>query len=215
MARGILGRLRSRRLDHHVGGAVRVAVHPCPRVPPPLHPGFYNRQLFTLNLTRSAMARTGWSPSVRLFEAAACGVPVISDDWPGLERVEARVAPDVESGPSVQAFRTSCASSATHRRATLAASARAPGGASSRGTRPGIARGHCPPEPAVVGRVPVPPRRSDGETQENEVERRRRSVDGPHGAPPPPTPLHHPAHEARAPTSAPSSTRSTCSARCS
>jgi spore maturation protein CgeB len=54
-------------------------------VPPPLHPGFYNRQLFTLNLTRAAMARAGWSPSVRLFEAAACGVPVISDDWPGLE----------------------------------------------------------------------------------------------------------------------------------
>ena len=54
-------------------------------VPPPLHPGFYNRQVFTLNLTRRAMARTGWSPSVRLFEAAACGVPVITDAWAGLE----------------------------------------------------------------------------------------------------------------------------------
>ena len=31
------------------------------------------------------MRRAGWSPSVRLFEAAACGVPVISDRWPGLE----------------------------------------------------------------------------------------------------------------------------------
>ena len=54
-------------------------------VPPPLHPGFYNRQVFTLNLTRAAMVRAGWSPSVRLFEAAACGVPVISDAWPGLD----------------------------------------------------------------------------------------------------------------------------------
>ena len=31
------------------------------------------------------MVRAGWSPSVRLFEAAACGVPIISDQWPGLE----------------------------------------------------------------------------------------------------------------------------------
>jgi spore maturation protein CgeB len=31
------------------------------------------------------MVAAGWSPSVRLFEAAACGVPVISDDWPGLD----------------------------------------------------------------------------------------------------------------------------------
>jgi spore maturation protein CgeB len=31
------------------------------------------------------MARMGWCPSGRLFEAAACGVPVLSDDWQGLE----------------------------------------------------------------------------------------------------------------------------------
>ena len=31
------------------------------------------------------MIRAGWSPSVRLFEAAACGTPVISDYWEGLE----------------------------------------------------------------------------------------------------------------------------------
>jgi spore maturation protein CgeB len=30
------------------------------------------------------MLRAGYSPSVRLFEAAACGVPVISDYWCGL-----------------------------------------------------------------------------------------------------------------------------------
>jgi spore maturation protein CgeB len=52
---------------------------------PPGHPGFYSTQRFTLNLTRGAMLGTGWSPSVRLFEAAACGVPVISDRWAGVE----------------------------------------------------------------------------------------------------------------------------------
>jgi spore maturation protein CgeB len=51
------------------------------------HPRFYARQRFTLNLTRPAMVRAGWSPSVRLFEAAACGVPVISDAWPGLDHL--------------------------------------------------------------------------------------------------------------------------------
>ncbi|MBX5484456.1 MAG: glycosyltransferase, partial [Myxococcaceae bacterium] len=52
---------------------------------PPEHRAFYNAQRFTLNVTRADMVRAGWSPSVRLFEAAACGVPVISDDWPGLD----------------------------------------------------------------------------------------------------------------------------------
>jgi spore maturation protein CgeB len=33
------------------------------------------------------MRTAGWSPSVRLFEAAACGVPVISDRWEGLEEI--------------------------------------------------------------------------------------------------------------------------------
>jgi spore maturation protein CgeB len=31
------------------------------------------------------MVSAGWSPSVRLFEAAAIGTPIISDAWPGLE----------------------------------------------------------------------------------------------------------------------------------
>jgi spore maturation protein CgeB len=29
----------------------------------------------------------GWSPSVRLFEAASCGVPIVSDAWPGLDEL--------------------------------------------------------------------------------------------------------------------------------
>nr|WP_246849808.1 glycosyltransferase [Rubellimicrobium arenae] len=53
-------------------------------LPPADHAAFYNAQRFTLNVTRAAMRRMGWSPSVRLFEAAACGTPIISDDWRGL-----------------------------------------------------------------------------------------------------------------------------------
>jgi spore maturation protein CgeB len=52
---------------------------------PERHRRFYNSQRFTLNLTRADMIRAGWSPSVRLFEAAACGTPIISDPWPGLD----------------------------------------------------------------------------------------------------------------------------------
>jgi spore maturation protein CgeB len=49
------------------------------------HRRFYTRQRFTLNLTRPEMVRCGWSPSVRLFEAASCAAPIISDSWPGIE----------------------------------------------------------------------------------------------------------------------------------
>lgn len=54
-------------------------------VAPSDHRGFYNAQRFTLNVTRAAMARAGWSPSVRIFEAAACAAPIVSDAWPGIE----------------------------------------------------------------------------------------------------------------------------------
>ncbi|MGV3723494.1 MAG: CgeB family protein, partial [Actinomycetota bacterium] len=54
-------------------------------LPPAEHCGFYNTQRFTLNITRADMIRAGYSPSVRLFEAAACGTPVISDYWDGLD----------------------------------------------------------------------------------------------------------------------------------
>jgi spore maturation protein CgeB len=53
-------------------------------VPPPDHPAFYCSSGATLNVTRGTMARGGYCPSGRLFEAAACGVPVVSDEWPGL-----------------------------------------------------------------------------------------------------------------------------------
>jgi spore maturation protein CgeB len=54
---------------------------------PSQHPAFYGRQRYTLNLTRADMVAVGFSPSVRLFEAAACGVPVITDSWPGLNSI--------------------------------------------------------------------------------------------------------------------------------
>lgn len=55
-------------------------------LPPPAHRYFYCAQRYTLNVTRAAMVDAGHSPSVRLFEAAACGTPVISDVWDGLEQ---------------------------------------------------------------------------------------------------------------------------------
>lgn len=54
-------------------------------LPPAEHRHFYNSQRFTLNITRADMVRLGYSPSVRLFEAAMCGTPIISDWWEGLD----------------------------------------------------------------------------------------------------------------------------------
>jgi spore maturation protein CgeB len=59
-----------RRLDH---------------VAPADHPAFYSSSRFTLNLTRADMVAAGYSPSVRLFEAAACGAAMISDTWAGID----------------------------------------------------------------------------------------------------------------------------------
>lgn len=54
-------------------------------VPPPQHASFYCSSRATLNVTRAAMASTGFCPSGRLFEAAACETPIVSDSWPGLD----------------------------------------------------------------------------------------------------------------------------------
>ncbi|HVS66517.1 MAG TPA: glycosyltransferase [Thermoanaerobaculia bacterium] len=67
---GIVWPANTRRVDH---------------LAPVKHSLFYNTQRFTLNLTRAAMCEAGWAPSVRLFEAAACATPVISDSWPGID----------------------------------------------------------------------------------------------------------------------------------
>lgn len=56
-------------------------------LPPAKHRRFYNSQRYTLNVTRADMANAGYCPSVRLFEAAACGTPIISDRWDGLDEL--------------------------------------------------------------------------------------------------------------------------------
>jgi len=60
---------------------VRRIVHLNPR----WHARFYSSSRFTLNVTRRDMVQAGYSPSVRLFEAAACAATIVSDNWPGLE----------------------------------------------------------------------------------------------------------------------------------
>jgi spore maturation protein CgeB len=54
-------------------------------VPPPSHPAFYCSSRLTLSVTRAAMAEMGYCPSGRFFEAAACGTPIVTDWWEGME----------------------------------------------------------------------------------------------------------------------------------
>ena len=56
-------------------------------LPPAEHADFYSASRWTLNVTRADMIARGWSPSVRLFEAAACATPIVSDRWDGLDRL--------------------------------------------------------------------------------------------------------------------------------
>jgi len=67
-------------------GARRVAALYVSHVPPPRHPAFYSSSKLTLSVTRAAMAEMGYCPSGRLFEAAACETPVLSDAWDGLQQ---------------------------------------------------------------------------------------------------------------------------------
>jgi spore maturation protein CgeB len=60
---------------------VRRIMHLNPR----WHSRFYSSSRLTLNVTRRDMVRAGYSPSVRLFEAAASGAAIVSDNWPGLD----------------------------------------------------------------------------------------------------------------------------------
>ena len=54
-------------------------------LPPGDHAVFYSSSDWTLNVTRGPMAKLGYCPSGRLFEAAACGTPIVSDSWHGLD----------------------------------------------------------------------------------------------------------------------------------
>ena len=107
-------------------------------LPPAEHPAFYSSSRMTVNVTRASMARMGWCPSGRLFEAAACGCPILSDTWPGLDAFfepgrEILVASDtagalqaLDAGPEVLALLASRARArvldehtAAHRARTL------------------------------------------------------------------------------------------------
>lgn len=67
--------------ENHWPSNVKRIIH----LEPKFHPPFYSSSRFTLNLTRKQMIDCGYSPSVRLFEAAGCGATIISDSWAGLE----------------------------------------------------------------------------------------------------------------------------------
>ena len=54
-------------------------------VGPDDHPAFYSSSAWQVKALRVPMRRMGWAPSVTIFEVAACGVPLISDRWPGFE----------------------------------------------------------------------------------------------------------------------------------
>ncbi len=60
-------------------------IHFVRHLPPSDHPAFFSSSRLTLNVTRAAMAQMGYCPSGRLFEAAACGVPIVTDHWEGLD----------------------------------------------------------------------------------------------------------------------------------
>jgi spore maturation protein CgeB len=85
----------ARRVPHRrfvIGGAQYPASFPwTPNIyfvrhlPPGEHSAFFSSSALTLNVTRQAMARMGYCPSGRLFEAAACGAAIVSDDWEGLD----------------------------------------------------------------------------------------------------------------------------------
>jgi spore maturation protein CgeB len=60
-------------------------VHHLQHLEPVRHAAFYSSCDWQLNATRADMVDAGWSPSVRLFEAAACGAAIVSDRWTGID----------------------------------------------------------------------------------------------------------------------------------
>jgi spore maturation protein CgeB len=57
----------------------------CDHVPPADHAALYSSSRATLNVTRDGMAESGYCPSGRFFEAAACGTPILTDWFEGLD----------------------------------------------------------------------------------------------------------------------------------
>ena len=91
---------------------------------PNQHRAFYAAQRFTLNVTRTDMVRRGYSPSVRLFEAACCGVPIISDWWAGLDAFF-RPGKEILIAASTDEVRATLQTLPENRRRAIAAAARA------------------------------------------------------------------------------------------
>lgn len=60
-------------------------VYLAPDLPPRERCAFFSSSRLTLNVTREPMARMGWCPTGRLFEAAACATAILSDEWCGLD----------------------------------------------------------------------------------------------------------------------------------
>jgi spore maturation protein CgeB len=63
----------------------RENIHFKSHVQPADHAAFYSSSRLTLAVARRPMAELGYCPSVRMFEAAACAVPILSDEWEGLD----------------------------------------------------------------------------------------------------------------------------------
>lgn len=91
-------------------------------LPPGAHAAFYGAQDFTLNVTRADMKASGHSPSVRLFEAAACGVAIVTDLWAGLDTVF-RVGQEILVAGSTDEIVTILESTAPEKRRAIAAAA--------------------------------------------------------------------------------------------
>ncbi len=89
------------------------------------HPGFFCSGRATLNVTRRAMAEYGFCPSGRLFEAAACGVPLLSDGWEGLSQFFTPGEEILRVDTADEVLDTLCLSDAELRRVAEAAQARA------------------------------------------------------------------------------------------
>jgi spore maturation protein CgeB len=83
-------------------------------LPPAEHRAFYCAQRFTINVTRADMIAAGWSPSVRLFEAAACATAVISDWWEGLDTFFTPCDEIIIAASSEQVLQATTAGSGPH-----------------------------------------------------------------------------------------------------
>ena len=91
---------------------------------PAQHPGFFCSGRATLNVTRRAMAEYGFCPSGRLFEAAACGVPLLSDGWEGLDEFFTPGTEILRADTAADVLRTLCLSDTELNRVAEAARTR-------------------------------------------------------------------------------------------